>query len=60
VISYGVFRGKVRPAGLVRFWIERPYLLVFPAIGVVAAIVAAESMRRRWDAVPDYIVASSW
>jgi cytochrome d ubiquinol oxidase subunit II len=38
-------------------WIERPYLLVFPAIGVVAAIVAAESVRRRRDAVPYYTVA---
>jgi cytochrome d ubiquinol oxidase subunit II len=38
-------------------WLERPYLLVFPAIGVVAALVAAASVRRRRDAVPYYMVA---
>jgi cytochrome d ubiquinol oxidase subunit II len=38
-------------------WLERPYLLVFPAIGVIAAIVAAASVRHRWDGVPFYMVA---
>jgi cytochrome d ubiquinol oxidase subunit II len=38
-------------------WLERPYLLVFPAIGVVAALVLAASVRRRWDAAPLYMVA---
>ena len=38
-------------------WIERPFLFVFPAIGVVAALVAAESVRRRRDNVPFYMVA---
>jgi cytochrome d ubiquinol oxidase subunit II len=38
-------------------WLERPYLLVFPAIGIVAALVAAASVRRRWDGVPFYMVA---
>ena len=38
-------------------WIERPYLFVFPAIGVIAALVAAESVRSRRDGVPFYMVA---
>jgi cytochrome d ubiquinol oxidase subunit II len=38
-------------------WIERPYLLVFPAIGAVAALVAAASVKRRRDAVPFPMVA---
>ena len=38
-------------------WLERPYLLVFPAIGVIAALVAAASVRRRLDGVPFYMVA---
>ena len=33
-------------------WLERPYLFVFPAIGALAAIVAASSVKRRRDAVP--------
>ena len=33
-------------------WLERPYLLVFPAIGVLSAIVAARSVKERRDAVP--------
>ena len=33
-------------------WLDRPYLFVFPAIGVIAAMVAAESVRRRRDGVP--------
>ena len=38
-------------------WLERPYLLIFPAIGVIAALVAADSIRRRRDGVPFYMVA---
>jgi cytochrome bd ubiquinol oxidase subunit II len=38
-------------------WLERPYLLVFPAIGVIAALVAAASVRHRRDGVPFYMVA---
>jgi cytochrome d ubiquinol oxidase subunit II len=38
-------------------WIERPYLLLFPAIGVVAAIVLAGSVRHRRDGPPFYMVA---
>ena len=37
-------------------WLERPYLFVFPLIAVVAAIVAAESVRRRRDGTPYYMV----
>jgi cytochrome d ubiquinol oxidase subunit II len=38
-------------------WVERPYLLVFPAIGIIAALVAAASVQRRRDGVPFYMVA---
>jgi cytochrome bd ubiquinol oxidase subunit II len=38
-------------------WLERPYLFVFPAIGIVAAIVLAVSIRRRRDSLPFYMVA---
>jgi cytochrome d ubiquinol oxidase subunit II len=37
-------------------WLERPMLFVFPAVGVVAAMVLAASVRRRWDAAPFYMV----
>ena len=38
-------------------WLERPYLIVFPVIGVVAAIVLAASIRHRRDGAPFYMVA---
>ena len=38
-------------------WIERPYLLVFPAIGAIAAIVLAAGLRRHRDGTPFYMVA---
>jgi cytochrome d ubiquinol oxidase subunit II len=38
-------------------WLERPYLFVFPAIGVVAAIVLAASVRQRRDEPTFYMVA---
>jgi cytochrome d ubiquinol oxidase subunit II len=38
-------------------WLERPYLFVFPAIGVVAAVALALSIRKRRDGVPFYMVA---
>ncbi len=38
-------------------WIERPYLFVFPAIGAVAAMVLAESVRSHRDGWPFYMVA---
>jgi cytochrome bd ubiquinol oxidase subunit II len=37
-------------------WLERPYLFIFPVIGVIAALVAAESVRHRRDGVPFYMV----
>jgi cytochrome bd ubiquinol oxidase subunit II len=42
---------------VVHRWIQRPYLFVFPSIGVIAALVAAASVRRRRDGVPYYMVA---
>ena len=33
-------------------WLERPYLLVFPVIGVVAALVLTASVRDRRDGTP--------
>ena len=42
---------------LMHRWIERPYLFVFPAIGVVAALVLADSIRSRRDGWPFYMVA---
>jgi cytochrome bd ubiquinol oxidase subunit II len=38
-------------------WMERPYLFVFPAISVLAAIVLAISVRQRRDGLPFYMVA---
>ena len=38
-------------------WLERPYLFVFPAIGVIAAVVLAVSVRYRRDGPPFYMVA---
>jgi cytochrome bd ubiquinol oxidase subunit II len=38
-------------------WVERPYLLVFPVIGVVAAFVLARGLLRREDHAPFYMVA---
>jgi cytochrome bd ubiquinol oxidase subunit II len=37
-------------------WLERPYLFVFPAIGIVAAVVLAASVRQRRDGLPYYMV----
>ena len=42
---------------VVHRWLERPYLFVFPAIAVMAALVAAESVRSRRDGVPYHMVA---
>jgi cytochrome d ubiquinol oxidase subunit II len=38
-------------------WIDRPYLLIFPAIGVAAAILLAKSIQRRSDRAPFRLVA---
>jgi cytochrome d ubiquinol oxidase subunit II len=37
-------------------WLERPYLFVFPAIGIVAAIILATSVRQRRDGLPYHMV----
>jgi cytochrome d ubiquinol oxidase subunit II len=42
---------------LMNRWIERPYLLVFPAIAGAASFMLAASVRRRLDAWPFYMVA---
>ena len=42
---------------VIRRWLERPYLFVFPAIGIVAAIVLAVSVRGRRDGPPFYMVS---
>lgn len=42
---------------VLRRWLERPYLFVFPALGIVAAIAAARSVRQRRDDVPFAMVA---
>ncbi len=38
-------------------WLERPYLFIFPAIGIVAAFLLAASVQRRSDQAPFRIVA---
>ena len=38
-------------------WLERPYLFVFPVIGVAATIILAISVRRRQDGPPFFMVA---
>jgi cytochrome d ubiquinol oxidase subunit II len=38
-------------------WLDRPYLFIFPAIGAVAAIVLALSVRGRRDGPPFYMVS---
>jgi cytochrome bd ubiquinol oxidase subunit II len=38
-------------------WLERPYLLLFPVIGILAAVAAARSVRVRDDSVPFAMVA---
>jgi cytochrome d ubiquinol oxidase subunit II len=41
---------------LMHRWIERPYLFLFPAIGAMAAVALAASVRRRRDEWPFYMV----
>ena len=38
-------------------WLERPYLLVFPVVGALAAVALAASVRLRDDAAPFLMVA---
>jgi len=42
---------------VVHRWLERPYLFAFPALGVIAALVATVSVRHRRDGPPYYMVA---
>jgi len=42
---------------VVDLWLARPYLFLFPAIGTVAAITLAVSIRNRRDGPPFYMVA---
>jgi cytochrome d ubiquinol oxidase subunit II len=53
VFSYAVTRNLA----VMQRWLDRPYLLVFPAVGVVATATLAWSVRRRRDLVPFYMVA---
>ena len=39
-------------------WLERPYLFVFPVIGILAAVALAASVRGRRDGAPFPIVAT--
>jgi cytochrome bd ubiquinol oxidase subunit II len=43
--------------GVMRRWLERPYLFIFPVIGALATIVLALSVRYRQDGVPFVMVA---
>ena len=38
-------------------WLERPYLFAFPAVGALAALALAVSVRRRADGPPFWMVA---
>ncbi|MBV8092538.1 MAG: cytochrome d ubiquinol oxidase subunit II [Acetobacteraceae bacterium] len=38
-------------------WVERPFLFVFPLVGMVTALVAARSVRLRRDSIPFVMVA---
>src|SRR6202048_3738287 len=42
---------------VIDLWLERPYLFAFPAVGAVAALVAASSFRHHQDSVPFYMGA---
>jgi cytochrome bd ubiquinol oxidase subunit II len=42
---------------VVHRWLDRPYLFAFPAIGVVAAITLAHSVRNHRDGPPFTMVA---
>jgi cytochrome d ubiquinol oxidase subunit II len=41
-------------------WTERPYLFVFPLIGIVAGIALAWSVRKRREHAPFYLVATTF
>jgi cytochrome d ubiquinol oxidase subunit II len=42
---------------VMRLWLERPYLFVFPVVGLFAAIALAASVRHRQDGPPFVMVA---
>jgi cytochrome d ubiquinol oxidase subunit II len=42
---------------VIGLWLERPYLFAFPAVGAIAALVAASSFRHHQDSVPFYMGA---
>jgi cytochrome d ubiquinol oxidase subunit II len=42
---------------VIGLWLERPYLFAFPAVGAIAALVAASSFRHHQDSVPFYMAA---
>src|SRR4030081_3763999 len=42
---------------VIDLWLERPYLFAFPAVGAIAALVAASSFRHHQDSVPFYMGA---
>jgi cytochrome bd ubiquinol oxidase subunit II len=47
----------VEKFAVMNLWLERPYLFVFPAIGALATIVLAASVRHRLDGLPFVMVA---
>src|SRR5919198_1642662 len=53
VFAYALFENLA----VMSRWLERPYLFIFPAVGIVAALVAARSVRRRRDDLP-FIMAA--
>ena len=53
VFAYALFQ-HLRVVGL---WLDRPYLFAFPAVGAIAALVAASSFRHHQDSVPFYMGA---
>ncbi len=38
-------------------WLERPYLFIFPAVGVIAGSLMSLSVRRRWSRLPFYMAS---
>jgi cytochrome d ubiquinol oxidase subunit II len=43
---------------IMRRWLERPYLFVFPMVGAAAAIMLIASIRRHWHQWPFYMVVA--
>jgi cytochrome d ubiquinol oxidase subunit II len=41
-------------------WLERPYLFVFPLLGVIAGVALTLSVRRRREREPFYLVAATF